>query len=100
MVNRTGYTGEEGVELLAMADEAGELWDAILARGVTRPGSARATACASRSAIRSTGTTSPGDRRDLRRARLGLRARHRLHGRRARCARSRRGAPSSGSPPS
>ena len=34
MVNRTGYTGEEGVELLVMADEAGELWDAVLARGV------------------------------------------------------------------
>jgi aminomethyltransferase len=35
MVNRTGYTGEDGVELLVMADEAGELWDAVLARGVT-----------------------------------------------------------------
>jgi aminomethyltransferase len=35
MVNRTGYTGEEGVELLAMAEETGELWDAILERGVT-----------------------------------------------------------------
>jgi aminomethyltransferase len=34
MVNRTGYTGEEGVELLVMADEAGELWDAVLERGV------------------------------------------------------------------
>jgi aminomethyltransferase len=33
MVNRTGYTGEEGVELLAMADDAVELWDAVLARG-------------------------------------------------------------------
>jgi aminomethyltransferase len=35
MVNRTGYTGEEGVELLVMAEDAGELWDAILERGVT-----------------------------------------------------------------
>src|SRR4029453_4860598 len=35
MVNRTGYTGELGVELLVMADEAGELWDAVLERGVT-----------------------------------------------------------------
>jgi aminomethyltransferase len=35
MVNRTGYTGEEGVELMVMADEAGELWDAVLERGVT-----------------------------------------------------------------
>jgi glycine cleavage system T protein (aminomethyltransferase) len=34
MVNRTGYTGEEGVELLVMADEAGALWDAVLERGV------------------------------------------------------------------
>src|SRR6266542_420595 len=34
MINRTGYTGEEGVELMAMADDAPELWDAILARGV------------------------------------------------------------------
>jgi aminomethyltransferase len=35
MINRTGYTGEEGVELACMADDAPELWDAILARGVT-----------------------------------------------------------------
>jgi aminomethyltransferase len=35
MVNRTGYTGEEGVELLVMADEAGALWDAVIARGAT-----------------------------------------------------------------
>ena len=35
MVNRTGYTGEEGVELMVMADGRGELWDAVLERGVT-----------------------------------------------------------------
>jgi aminomethyltransferase len=35
MVNRTGYTGEEGCEILCMAEDAGELWDAVLARGVT-----------------------------------------------------------------
>ena len=35
MVNRTGYTGEEGVELMTMAEDAGALWDAVLARGVT-----------------------------------------------------------------
>jgi len=35
MVNRTGYTGEEGVELLASAEDAGALWDAVLDRGVT-----------------------------------------------------------------
>jgi aminomethyltransferase len=33
-VNRTGYTGEEGVELLVAADAAGELWDRVLDRGV------------------------------------------------------------------
>ena len=38
MVNRTGYTGEEGVELMCTADDAGALWDAILARGVTPAG--------------------------------------------------------------
>src|SRR6266545_3341171 len=35
MINRTGYTGEEGVELLVTADEAASLWDAVLDRGVT-----------------------------------------------------------------
>ena len=34
MINRTGYTGEEGVELACMADDSVQLWDAILARGV------------------------------------------------------------------
>jgi aminomethyltransferase len=34
MVNRTGYTGEEGVELMCMADDAERLWDAVIARGV------------------------------------------------------------------
>ena len=33
-VNRTGYTGEQGVELLVDGDAAGELWDRVLARGV------------------------------------------------------------------
>ena len=35
MVSRTGYTGEEGVELLVPADDAPALWDAVLERGVT-----------------------------------------------------------------
>jgi len=35
MVNRTGYTGETGVELMVMADEAADLWDAVLEHGVT-----------------------------------------------------------------
>jgi aminomethyltransferase len=34
VVNRTGYTGEEGVELLVPAGRAAELWDRILERGV------------------------------------------------------------------
>jgi aminomethyltransferase len=33
LVARTGYTGEQGVELLAMAEDAEPLWDAVLARG-------------------------------------------------------------------
>jgi aminomethyltransferase len=34
MVNRTGYTGEDGCELMCMAEDAGALWAAVLARGV------------------------------------------------------------------
>ena len=33
LVNRTGYTGEDGCELLVMAEDAGELWDRVLVRG-------------------------------------------------------------------
>ena len=33
-VSRTGYTGEQGVELLVEPGAAGELWDRVLARGV------------------------------------------------------------------
>src|SRR5436305_1633226 len=35
MVNRTGYTGEQGVELLCMAEDAVALWQAVLARSAT-----------------------------------------------------------------
>jgi aminomethyltransferase len=35
MVNRTGYTGEQGVELMVMADDAVALWDAVVQRGAT-----------------------------------------------------------------
>jgi len=35
MVNRTGYTGEDGCEIVCMAEDAGTLWDAILERRVT-----------------------------------------------------------------
>jgi aminomethyltransferase len=33
MVNRTGYTGEKGVELMCPAEDAAALWDAVVARG-------------------------------------------------------------------
>ena len=35
MVNRTGYTGEAGVELMCPAEDGAELWDAVVARGAT-----------------------------------------------------------------
>ena len=38
MVCRTGYTGEAGVELMCPAEDAEQLWDAILARGVVPAG--------------------------------------------------------------
>ena len=34
MVNRTGYTGEDGCELLCMTEDAVRLWDSVLERGV------------------------------------------------------------------
>lgn len=34
MVNRTGYTGEDGCELMCMSEDAVRLWDGVLARGV------------------------------------------------------------------
>ena len=33
MVNRTGYTGERGCEILVMAEDAVVLWERVLARG-------------------------------------------------------------------
>ena len=33
MVNRTGYTGERGVELMCPVEDAPALWDAVVARG-------------------------------------------------------------------
>ena len=33
MINRTGYTGEAGVELMCPAEDAPALWDAVVARG-------------------------------------------------------------------
>jgi aminomethyltransferase len=37
-VNRTGYTGEVGVELLVRAESGGDLWDRVVERGVTPSG--------------------------------------------------------------
>src|SRR5262249_31496418 len=34
MVNRTGYTGEDGCELLCMSEDAVRLWDSVLERDV------------------------------------------------------------------
>jgi aminomethyltransferase len=33
MVNRTGYTGEQGCEVLVTSDDAADLWDRVLERG-------------------------------------------------------------------
>jgi aminomethyltransferase len=38
MVNRTGYTGEDGCELLTMTEDAATLWDAVIERGVVACG--------------------------------------------------------------
>ena len=38
MVCRTGYTGEAGVELMCAAEDAVELWDAIVGNGTTPAG--------------------------------------------------------------
>jgi aminomethyltransferase len=38
LVCGTGYTGEDGVEILVAPDQAGAVWDALLAAGVTPAG--------------------------------------------------------------
>ena len=38
MINRTGYTGEKGVELMVPAEDAADLWDRVLDRGATPAG--------------------------------------------------------------
>jgi aminomethyltransferase len=38
MVNRTGYTGEKGVELMCAAEDAEQLWDAVVVRGAVPAG--------------------------------------------------------------
>ena len=38
MANRTGYTGEDGAELMVPAEDAGALWDLVLERGAKPAG--------------------------------------------------------------
>ena len=38
MINRTGYTGEQGVELMVPAEDAARLWDRVTERGATPAG--------------------------------------------------------------
>ena len=38
MINRTGYTGERGVELMVPAEDAAELWDRVVERGAKPAG--------------------------------------------------------------
>ena len=38
MINRTGYTGEQGVELMVPAEDGPELWDRVVERGATPAG--------------------------------------------------------------
>ena len=55
----TGYTGEDGVELLIDPEVAPPIWAELLDAGVVPAGSAPATPCGSRSASPCTATTSP-----------------------------------------
>ena len=83
MVCRTGYTGEQGVELLCPAEDGAALWDAVARarRHPVRPRRARhAPPRGLLPAARQ--RHHAGDRRDLGRPRLDVRARDGLHGRR------------------
>ena len=83
MVNRTGYTGEEGVELHASAEDAATLWDAVLARGAVPCGlGARDTLRLEVCFPLHGNDIGAGHGRDLGRPRLGMRARQGVHGRR------------------
>jgi aminomethyltransferase len=67
LVCGTGYTGEDGVELLVAPDDAAGVWDAVVAAGRRAPspsGGAPATRCASRPVSTSTAMISarPGIR--------------------------------------
>ena len=57
LVCGTGYTGEDGVELLLDPADAPALWDELCAAAPRPPDSPLATPCAWRSATTSTATT-------------------------------------------
>ena len=93
MVNRTGYTGERGVELMSPAEDgAGALGRGRRARReAVRP--RRARHAAPRGLLPAARQRHhAGHRRDLGRARLDVRARHRVHRRRRAAAHQGRGA--------
>ncbi len=83
MVCRTGYTGEVGVELICPSEDAGALWDAVVARGATPCGlGARDTLRLEVCYPLHGSDITRRHRCDLGRPRLGLRARQGLHRRR------------------
>ena len=57
LVCGTGYTGEDGVELLIPPDHARAVWEALIEAGAGRRDSVRETRCASRSTTACTETT-------------------------------------------
>ena len=94
MVNRTGYTGEEGVELALHGRRRGRaLGRDPRARRRRRAGSARATRCGSRSATRCTATTSARSGTRSRRASAGRARSTRTSPAPSACARSRSAGP-------
>ena len=93
MVNRTGYTGEKGVELMVMTEDAVALWDAVVRsrRRAVRPRRSRhPPARGLLPAPRQRHRARHG--RHLGRARLGVRARHGVLGSRGTSPHQGRGA--------
>ena len=97
----TGYTGEEGAELLCDPLRAGELWDALLAAGVVPAGlGARDTLRLEACFPLYGNELSPDRTPDRGRPGLGLPGADRLHRRRADRRRAGGGSRASGSSPS
>ena len=94
MVNRTGYTGEHGVELMCAAEDAVELWDAVVARGAVPCGlGARDTLRLEVCYPLHGNDITPGDGRDLGRARAGRARSARSSAAPTSCARIKAGGP-------